>query len=311
MRILTLFILILTTLTLASAQDIKPGPITAAQVTSAKALVIKNLEKDTYLKADGLVFDRDDDKAPYVFKFSDGVERRIYLFRIVQPDEMKQLGTLAVFTTPQNGNMQKICIPSPVSDKAVWGQYIDDLKDGDKQANGLAVCLAFVLSKEFGGGTPAGSTTSAEKEKNEFCFPADAWVRMADGMEKQISEIKTGERLAGPDGNPVQSVQIHEGRFTLTSVWVQPLAPVWASRESTHPLIQIEATANHPVLTPMGRRTLGGSNPGDFVFVEDAGTYQLAQVTSVLPNSRTVDRVYNLMTERGLYEVNGVVVLDK
>jgi hypothetical protein len=296
----------------ANAQDAKRG-ITATEFASVKAVTFKNIEKDSYLKTGGLVFDRNDEKPPYVFKFSDGIERRIYLFNVFAAEGMKSVGTLAVFYTPKDGKMHKVCIPNSDADKAIWGQYIDDLKDAAKAADGFAVCLAFTLSKESSGPVKGGEQASADKDHNEFCFPADAHVLMADGTEKQIDQIKAGEIVAGLGNNTVKAVEAHKGQFSLTKVMVLPHAQVWASRVLASGLIELEGTANHPVLTLTGRKTIGTLAKGDIIFVEDAATqtYQMATVTVIQKESRVVNQVFNLVTEGGIYEVNNTLVLDK
>jgi len=88
---------------------------------------------------------------------------------------------------------------------------------------------------------------------------------------------------------------------------------LWASRVTVSGHVELEATANHPVLTPMGRQAVGELKTGDYLFVEDAGTgtYRMAKVVYTEQAARVVDRVYSLTTTSGLYEVNGTLVLDK
>jgi len=191
----SLAILLLTGL-VSLAQDAKRG-ITATEFAQVKTASFKNVEKDTYVKASGLVIDRDDEKAPYVFKFSDGIERRVYLFNVYAAQDMKSLGSLAVFYTPKDGKVQKICIPNAQADRAIWGQYIDDLKDAAKAADGFAVCLAFALSKEGAGVTKTEGTASTDKDHNEFCFAGDAYVLLADGTEKKMHQMGVGLKFPG------------------------------------------------------------------------------------------------------------------
>lgn len=296
----------------AFAQDETRG-ITAAEFAAAKAITIKNLEKDSYFKSGSLVLDRNEEQPPYVFKFSDGIERRIYLYKLFESESMKQLGSLAVYHTPKDGKTLTVCIPNNQADKAIWGQYIDDLKDHAKVADGFAVCMAFMLSKENTGKGKAAEGTTAQADHNEFCFPADAYVLMQDGTEKRIDQVRVGEYVGGTQANRVRRVTQHKGQFAITSVLVEPFQAVWASTRNSVGLVELEATGNHPVLTLTGRRNLRDLQTGDVVFVQDAARqqYQLAQVKRVLPNTRTVSSVYNLETGKGLYEVNGVLVLNK
>jgi hypothetical protein len=303
--------LLMTTTTLA--QEEQRG-ITAAEFASAKTIVIKNLEKDSYVKANGFVLDRNEEQPPYVFKFSDGVERRIYRYNLHEAEGMKQLGSLAVYHTPKDGKSLMVCIPNNLADKAIWGQYIDDLKDHAKVADGFAVCMAFMLSKENAGkAKTADGTTTASTDHNEFCFPGDAHVLMQEGLEKRIDAVKVGDYVGGMAANRVTRVTRHTGTFALMKVLLEPTTAIWASNRIVAGFIELEATPNHPILTLTGRKPLGTLQPGDMVLVEDAArsNYQLAEVKRVLPNARTVQAVYNLHTGQGLYQVNDVLVLDK
>ncbi|WP_266368792.1 Hint domain-containing protein [Tellurirhabdus rosea] len=296
---------------IATAQEAKRG-ITAAEYALAKAVTFKNVEKDTYVKANGLLFDRDDEKAPYVFKFSDGIERRVYFFSLYEAQSMKSLGQLAVFYTPKDGKMQKVCVPNAEADRAVWGQYIDDLKDANKAADGFAVCLAFALSKESSGPVKTDGAT-AEKDHNEFCFAGSSYVLMADGTEKPIGQVKVGEQVGGLKSETVLAVNAHQGSFTLTRILLEPAQQLWASHVTSSGHVELEATANHPILTAKGRVAAGDLRKGDVVFVEDAatGSYRMATVVFVQDAARVVNQVYSLTTSGGAYVVDGAVVLDK
>lgn len=296
----------------AMAQEEKRA-ITAAEFAAAKAVTFKNLDKDSYFKAGGLVFDRNDEKPPYTFKFSDGLERKVYLFSLLGADDMKSLGSLAVFTWSKDPKPLLVVIPNLMADKAIWGQYIDDLKDGAKKADGFAVCLAFALSREFSGGAKTDGAKTTEKDHNDFCFPADSYVSLADGTEKRIDAVRSGDQIAGFSSQTVKQLIVHEGAFSISQVVVQPINQVWASQEKVNSLITLEATANHPILTVSGRKAVGALTKGDYVFVEDTATnsYQLAEVLTVNANVRQTNRVYSMETETGFSVINGVITLDK
>ena len=71
------FIITLTTF----AQEAEKMGIKSNEFEAVRKISIKNLDKDTYVK-DG-AFILDNSNPPYVFKFSDGIERRIYLYKVL------------------------------------------------------------------------------------------------------------------------------------------------------------------------------------------------------------------------------------
>ncbi len=294
----------------AWAQEEKRG-ITTAEFTAAKAATFKNIEKDSYFKSGGLVFDRNDEKPPYTFKFSDGLERKVYLYSLFGAEDMKSVGSLAVFTWSKSPKPLLVCIPNTLADKAIWGQYIDDLKDGAKQADGFAVCLAFALSREFSGGAKAEGAKAGEKDHNEFCFPADTYVSLANGLDKRTDAIQSGDLIAGFGSQAVTGVTTHEGTFAISQVVVRPVESVLAAINAANTTVTLEATANHPILTATGRKAMGSLSKGDYVFVAAGNSYQLAEVVAIQPNARQANRVYSISTQQGLSVINGVVTLDK
>ena len=64
------------------AQESEKAGIKNGEFEAVRKISIKNLEKDTYVK-DG-AFILDNSNPPYVFKFSDGMERRIYLYKVME-----------------------------------------------------------------------------------------------------------------------------------------------------------------------------------------------------------------------------------
>ncbi len=44
----------------------------------------------------------------------------------------------AIYFTPGEGKKINVCIPNPQADKAVWTQYIDNLKEYTQPKKGLA-----------------------------------------------------------------------------------------------------------------------------------------------------------------------------
>ncbi|MBC7891557.1 MAG: hypothetical protein H7Y12_05025 [Sphingobacteriaceae bacterium] len=290
--------------------------LTAVEYDAVKKVTIKNLEKDSYVKADKFILDRVGD--PFVFKFSDGTERRVYLYKLFETEKMAELGMLTVYTTPKDGKMRMFPIPSPDAPGEVWGKYIDDLKYGEDAMKGLASCVAFALTKSGVGGTPV---VAKEGEKIEYCFPAEAQVTLADGTTKAISEVKTGEQLLSFDEKTgqaelttVQGVQVHNQKsFSLTRLrLVDPASLETARLENVWSLgMTLEATANHPVLTTTGRKTLGEVAVGEHLLLLENGSFKKYRVFTTTPEARSVNAVYNLVTDRDTYLVNGLVVFKK
>lgn len=307
----------------ARAQE-APHAMSAADYKALKGLMIKNMEKDTYVKFDaGYVLDRYEMKPPFVFKFSDGVERKIYLYRVYETGQMQELGLLAKYVTSKSDQVWNLPIPSAPSGKEAWGLYIDDIKDYDKATSGFAACLAFALSKEtmqmLGGGT--GETQASSDEEYEYCFPADAPVRLADGTELPIALLRPGMMVAtyGDQGQlsatRLMAVRRHATRPSvlwqleagLTETLTAGLrAPVAAT-------LTLTATGNHPLLTPTGRRALADLRHGDVVYGFDSGLngFQEMVVRSLTPLPTPADVVYTLETEHGNYLVSQTVVTDK
>jgi hypothetical protein len=190
MKKLILFIAIfITNLTIFAQETTEKAGIKSADFEAVKKVSIKNLDKDTYIKEAAFILDNSN--PPYVFKFSDGMERRIYLYKVLESAGMKEIANLMVFTTPKDGKRINLVIPNALAEKEVWGKYIDELKDGEKAVMGFSSCVAFVLAKEFSG---VLAMKGAEEDKYEYCFPATAQVSMADGSLKNISEVKVGDK---------------------------------------------------------------------------------------------------------------------
>ncbi len=290
--------------------------LTAVEYDAVKKVTIKNLEKDSYVKADKFILDRVGD--PFVFKFSDGTERRVYLYKLFETEKMAELGMFTVYTTPKDGKMRMFPIPSPDAPGEVWGKYIDDLKYGEDAMKGLASCVAFALTKSGVGGTPV---VAKEGEKIEYCFPAEAQVTLADGTTKAISEVKMGELLLSfnektgqTERTTVQAVQVHNQKtYHLTRLrLVDPASLETVRLDNAWSLgTTLEATANHPVLTTAGRKTLGEVAVGEHLLLLENGTFKKYRVFTATSDARSVSAVYNLVTDRDTYLVNGLVVFKK
>lgn len=171
-------------------QDAKESRgITVEEYAKAKTFTLKNLDEDTYVKFENnYILDRYQMKPPYIFKYSDGIERRIYLYKMLDNKTKQELAMLAIYYTPGNGKAINLCIPNAAAPKEVWVKYIDDLKEYGAKENGLLSAYSYVLSKEMSSLLNSGSgqpvNTAGSKTDYDVCFPKDALVTLANGSEK-------------------------------------------------------------------------------------------------------------------------------
>ncbi|MBB6001615.1 Hint domain-containing protein [Arcicella rosea] len=317
MKKLIYFITLLFLSTSVFAQEGEKMGIKLSEFEAVKKIAIKNLDKDTYVKDGNFVLDNS--TSPYVFKFSDGLERRIYLYKVLESAGMKEIANLMIFTTPKDGKRINLVVPNPLAEKETWGKYIDDLKDGEKAVSGFSSCVAFVLAKEFSG---VASDKGKEEDKYEYCFPAEAKITMANGETKNISDVKVGEYVVSynaikksAESTIVEKIDIHENsEFDIVKVFlVDPSEMITASVSVKYKLKELEATANHPIFTENGKTTMGDLKVGQNVFVYDSETNKFKKFNVFLTKAgaRKVNKVYNLITEKNSYLVNSVVVLKK
>ncbi|AQG81119.1 Hint domain-containing protein [Spirosoma montaniterrae] len=301
-----------------------PGSMTLDQLKAVKAIKIANLDKDTYLKSGGFILDRYEERPAYVFAYSDGITRKIYLYKVYAADDTKDLGLLAIYKNEKSGEVKPFVVPGASADRKAWDAYIDDLKYVGEKEPGLMSALTFVLSREMAnllaGGTGKTDEGGAKKkEEYNFCFASDAPITMADGTAKAIANVKTGDVVLGynPQTKTVTPTRVtridtHTGQFALTGVWLVPANALTADirQIQTRPTL-FEATPNHPVLTNTGRKPLGEVKAGELLYQIENGQSMAYRVAGVDKVTRCVETVYNLATESGAYVVHGAVVLDK
>lgn len=300
--------------------------MTVEQLKAIKAIKVANLDKDTYFKSGGFILDRYEERPAYVFTYSDGITRKIYLYKVFTVEDTKELGLLAIYQNTKTNELKPFVIPGASADRKAWDAYIDDLKYVGEKEPGLMSTLTFVLSREMAGllSGGAGKTEEGGKKKEEynFCFAPDAPVTLADGSSKAISDVKTGDVVLGYDVKTktltptrVTGVDTHvKGDIKLTGVWLASTNNLTAdARGALESPVLLEATANHPVLTASGRKALGEVKAGEVLYRYDATTngtigYKVVRTDSAI---RSVKTVYNLTTESGAYLVGETIVLDK
>ncbi|ADB42087.1 Hint domain-containing protein [Spirosoma linguale] len=300
--------------------------MTVEQLKAIKAIKVANLDKDTYFKSGGFILDRYEERPAYVFTYSDGITRKIYLYKVFTVEDTKELGLLAIYQNTKTNEVKPFVIPGATGDRKAWDAYIDDLKYVGEKEPGLMSTLTFVLSREMANLLSGGAGKSEEggkkKEEYNFCFAPDAPVTMADGTSKAISDVKTGDIVLGYDARTkaltptrVTGVDTHtSANITLAGVWLASNNQLTADTRSgpTTPLL-LEATANHPVLTAAGRKALGEVKAGEVLYHYDSATNSVTGYKVVRTDSaiRSVKTVYNLATESGAYLIGETVVLDK
>ncbi|MBO0951686.1 Hint domain-containing protein [Fibrella forsythiae] len=307
------------------AQAATPGTLTAEQATALKALKINNLEKDTYVKSGGFILERYEDRPAYVFNYSDGIKRKIYLYKVYSAGDTKDLGLLAIYQNGKTNELKSFVMPGASGEPKAWDAYLDDMKYIGEKEPGLMPALAFVLSREManlmsGGAAKTEEGGAKKKEEYNFCFGPQSLVTLADGTQKAIVDVREGDlvmsyeaatktvvttRVTGLNTHPMAT------EITLAGIWTVPTNELTASMALLpSPAQLLEATANHPVLTDTGRKTLGDVAVGDLVYRCENGVTYPARVIRTGSTGRATT-VYSLSTEKGNYVVAGTVVLDK
>ncbi|MHA6247519.1 Hint domain-containing protein [Pontibacter sp. CAU 1760] len=291
------------------------------------AVDLGNPEQDTYMKFDNTyVLDRE--AKPYVFNYSDGVERKIYLYKIMKGADRTEVGTLALYSTPKSGKLIKVCVPGANADKKAWDFYIDELKYNGEKEQGFLSTLAFALSREYAHAhANAGKTTPVAKDAGDydFCFPEGALVELANGTTKPIERVAAGDEVMAinrltlqAEPTTVTAFRAHfkgEG-FALTQLVLLPTEEIFAAATAWTPAapLTLTATANHPILTAEGQKEMGAVQIGDVLYHYDHGRQAFRQyrvAAKVAQEKELTKRVYNLETKTGNYLINGTVVLDK
>ncbi len=307
------------------AQATTPGTLTAEQVIALKALKINNLEKDTYVKSGGFILERYEDRPAYVFNYSDGITRKIYLYKVYAAADTKDLGLLAIYQNGKTGDLKPFVVPGAAADRKAWDAYLDDMKYVGEKEPGLMPALTFVLSREMAT-IMAGSTGKTEeggakkKEEFNFCFGPQSLVTMADGGQKAIASVQEGDMVMSYDaatqslaGSRVTALNAHPvaGEAMLVGIWTVPVNELTASTVlMPTPAQLLEATANHPILTTAGRKALGDVAVGELVYRCENGVTYPARVVRTGSTGRAAV-VYSLNTQRGSYIVAATVVLVK
>lgn len=324
----TKLLLVITILSLhIQAQDTKPRAITADEYALAKTALVKDLDKDTYVKlSPKYVLDRYEMKKPYFITGDDGLRKRIDLYKLIARDSMQELGTVLFYTT-EKGKLYTACIPSLPSEGKVWERYFEDIHAIDKEEKNFVLKLSYVLSREFsfllGRASGKGGPVEDANYGNEICFPGSGDVLMANGSYKKMSEVKEGDEVVTihpqtlkASIHKVTDVAVHTPKnyavTTLTLINDEVLESA-VGKEVRLSVRSLSATPNHPVSygdisVEMARIPVGAQ----LLCRNETGGWSRYQVVLKEEKAHGVQPVFSISTADGsALVVDGVLVLQK
>ncbi|GAB3925637.1 Hint domain-containing protein [Mucilaginibacter myungsuensis] len=307
-----------------------PRPITMAEYEKAQTYTVANLDADTYVKFDNAyVLDRYEGRKPYFITGSDGLKKRIDLYKLIAKEGMQEIG-LMVFYTNEKGKIYKALVPDFTADAKVWDKYFNDIDNINKVETNFILKLSYILSKEMAfqqykvinGGKDMKEENATYG--NDICFPGDEEVTMADGSKKILAAIKPGDRVVSIDPETkaasivnVKELTTHDAKnYALTRL---VLVSAKTKKTLTGEYIDLntkvlQATPNHPMPTKDGRLKMGEVAEGQEVLClnEKTGEYEAFTVMQKTEKGGGVQKVYNIVADGGSTLIlNGVMVLQK
>lgn len=332
MRSLLIIICFVITANLSFAQTAVPNPrpLTMDEYKKGKTFSIADLDKDTYVKFENTyVLDRYEGRPAYFITGSDGLKKRIDLYKFVAREGMQEIG-LMVFYTNEAGKRYQALVPNFTADAAVWEVYFDDIDNINKVEKNFILKLSYVLSKELSfqqykviNGGKVSKEESA-KYGTAICFPGDELVMMSNGSKKQLKDVKSGDKIITID--PVTSISSttvvkelteHEPENYALTQLVLVLAKEYKAVNGLNINLSakvVKATPNHPMLTKRGNSKIGDIQLGEQVLClnEASGKYETYTVLQKNEHAEGVQKVYNIVAEKGSTLImNGVMVLQK
>ncbi|GGH08313.1 Hint domain-containing protein [Mucilaginibacter phyllosphaerae] len=326
MRKLTLTLLFAGSVLMSRAQTVTPRPLTMAEYTKAQTFNIADLDKDTYVKFENTyILDRYEGRKPYFITGSDGLKKRIDLYKLIAKEGMQEIGTM-VFYTNEKGKLYKALVPDFTADGKVWEQYFLDIDNINKVETNFILKLSYVLSKEFSfqqykllnGGKDLKEESATYG--NDICFPGDEMVTMANGAKKLLKDVKSGDEVITVDpatkvssAVKVKELTTHDAKnYALTK-----LVLVSAQVNGNNILLNskvLQATPNHPMLTKQGNQKIGDIALGQDVLClnEQTGQYESFTVLLRSEHAGGTQKVYNIVADGGSTVImNGVMVMQK
>lgn len=330
MRRLTLTLLLTSSLYFAKGQTVNPRPLTMDEYKKAQAFTIANLDNDTYVKFENAyVLDRYEGRKPYFITGSDGLKKRIDLYKLIAKEGMQEIG-LMVFYTNEKGKLYKALVPDFTADAKVWEQYFQDIDNINKVEQNFILKLSYVLSKEvsfqqykvLNGGKDLKE--EAATYGNDICFPGEELVTMANGDKKMLKAVKSGDEVISVDPATKKNMVVKVKELTTheaKNYAITQLVLVSAQTKSTAAGTQVklnskvlQATPNHPMLTKQGNIKIGEVATGQDVLClnEQTGKYEAFTVLQKTEHAGGVQKVYNIVADGGsTLLMNGVMVMQK
>jgi hypothetical protein len=308
--------------------------LTLDEYEKSKSFTVADLDKDSYVKfANTYILDRNDFGKPYFITGDDGLKKRIDLYKLILKEGRIDLGTVIFYTT-EKGQRYSACMPGFRAGPKVWEKYFEDIHAIDKEEKNFVLKLSYVLSRELGfqlyraSDAAQGKDLSKERESgtygNDICFPGNMQVTMADGMTRDLSEVKAGDEIVTVDPVTLATSRVKVKELTVHAVKNYAITKILllsavesgrsGSREITLHSRWLEATPNHPMATPQGDRKAGELQEGDGLVCRDGqgGEYRTYHVWYKTEAAGGAQRVYNIVAAGGTTLVmNGVMVLQK
>jgi hypothetical protein len=330
MRKLTLTLLLTSSLYFAKGQTVNPRPLTMDEYKKAQSFTIANLDNDTYVKFENAyVLDRYESRKPYFITGSDGLKKRIDLYKLVAKEGMQEIG-LMVFYTNEKGKLYKALVPDFTADAKVWEQYFQDIDNINKVEQNFILKLSYVLSKEvsfqqykvLNGGKDMKE--EAATYGNDICFPGEELVTMANGDKKMLKAVKNGDEVISVDPATKKNMVVKVKELTTheaKNYAITQLVLVSAQTKNTKVGKEVklnskvlQATPNHPMLTKQGNIKIGEVAAGQEVLClnEQTGKYEAFTVLQKTEQAGGVQKVYNIVADGGsTLLMNGVMVMQK
>lgn len=328
----TLFTALILMACICRAQTITtptPRPLTMDEYTKALTYSITDLDKDTYIKFDNAyVLDRYQNRKPYFITGSDGLKKRIDLYKLVAKAGLQEIG-LMVFYTSETGKRYQCLVPDYTADAKVWDKYFNDIDNINKVEKNFILKLSYVLSKEMsfqqykvlnGGKDMKEETTYG----NDICFPGDEEVTMSNGATKLLKDVKSGDEVMTIDPatnkssiTKVKELTTHEAKnYALTQlvlISAKELNTVTGIDVTLNTKV-LKATPNHPMMTKQGSAKMGEIAIGQQVLClnDQSGKYETFTVLQKSEQGEGVQKVYNIVADGGsTLLMNGVMVMQK
>ncbi|MEO3403455.1 Hint domain-containing protein [Mucilaginibacter sp. CAU 1740] len=327
---LTLTLLLSSTLYFAKAQTVNPRPLTMDEYKKAQTFTIASLDNDTYVKFENAyVLDRYESRKPYFITGSDGLKKRIDLYKLVAKEGMQEIG-LMVFYTNEKGKLYKALVPDFTADAKVWEQYFQDIDNINKVEQNFILKLSYVLSKELSfqqykvlnGGKDLKE--EAATYGNDICFPGDEMVTMANGDKKMLKTVKSGDEVISVDPATKKNMVVKVKELTTHDAKNYAITQLVLVSAQTKTTIEgqfvnlnskvLKATPNHPMLTKQGNVKIGEVTIGQEVLClnEQTGKYEAFTVLRKTEHAEGTQKVYNIVADGGsTLLMNGVMVMQK